>query len=399
MEVTGLRAVSLRKRLAFVLAAILLSLFASPASADTAGIITGVVTDDKTHKPIAGVAVTAGSPSATYKTVTDDRGHYNFLSVIPDNYTVSFTAAKYLAYSSIVVVLNGSQQTRECRAFDEPQDDRVDARPARNGGSAFQRGMTIDTYTVTGYADSDGPGQGVQYQRERFAAQHSSVTIDKSGTVSIRGGFAFEAAYEFEGIDYTTPTREPAEHAAKRRQLQPAQRRRQRSARSPAAATPHTATREPGWCCSRPSTARSHSSSTRDVEAVMFPYLHQLGLEWGWADPSQRLSNYAGFIGHPQCVPVRHSGTAANTLGTLGTNAATLGSTIDPEPGLLRAAVSFVQRLRRQPDLPVRDRTTSSGSSSSSRISRSRRRSTTADFSICRTSRAARRRASARRIR
>ncbi len=33
-----------------------------------------------------------------------------------------------------------------------------------------------------------------------------SVTIDKSGTVSIRGGFAFEAAYEFEGIDYTTPT-------------------------------------------------------------------------------------------------------------------------------------------------------------------------------------------------
>ncbi len=139
MEVTGLRAVSLRKRLAFVLAAILLSLFASPASADTAGIITGVVTDDKTHKPIAGVAVTAGSPSATYKTVTDDRGHYNFLSVIPDNYTVSFMAAKYLAYSSIVVVLNGSQQTLNA-ALSTSLKTIASTTAHRNGGSAFSVG-------------------------------------------------------------------------------------------------------------------------------------------------------------------------------------------------------------------------------------------------------------------
>ena len=34
-----------------------------------------------------------------------------------------------------------------------------------------------------------------------------------------------------------------------------------------------------------------------DVESQLFPYLHQLGLEWGWADPSQRFSNYMGFIG------------------------------------------------------------------------------------------------------
>ena len=67
-----------------------------------------------------------------------------------------------------------------------------------------------------------------------------------------------------------------------------------------------------------------------DVEAQMFPYLHQLGLEWGWATPNQKLSNYAGFIGIRQAFQYGIPGTAANTLGTLGTNAATLGSTIDP---------------------------------------------------------------------
>ncbi len=53
-------------------------------------------------------------------------------------------------------------------------------------------------------------------------------------------------------------------------------------------------------------------------------------LEWGWADKSQRLSNYAGFIGIRRAFQYGIPGTAANTLGTLGTNAATLGSTIDP---------------------------------------------------------------------
>ena len=90
-----------------------------------------------------------------------------------------------------------------------------------------------------------------------------------------------------------------------------------------------------------------------DVEALMFPYLHQLGFEWGWADPKQHLSNYAGFIGVRKNYQYGIPGTAANTLGTLGTNAATLGQRHRPELGLLRAVVSVVERFRRQLDLPV----------------------------------------------
>ena len=63
-------------------------------------------------------------------------------------------------------------------------------------------------------------------------------------------------------------------------------------------------------------------------------------MEWGWADPKQRFSNYAGFIGIRQAYQYGIPGTAANTLGTLGTNAATLGSLIDPN--LVYYAPSFL---------------------------------------------------------
>jgi carboxypeptidase family protein len=60
------------------------------AFAESAGIVKGTVTDDHTHAPLAGVAVTASSPSATYHAVTDAQGRYAFLSMLPDNYAMSF---------------------------------------------------------------------------------------------------------------------------------------------------------------------------------------------------------------------------------------------------------------------------------------------------------------------
>ena len=66
--------------------------------------------------------------------------------------------------------------------------------------------MTIDTYTVTGTQIQMVQGKDFNTNENQLLRSIPSITIDKSGTVSIRGGFAFEAAYEFEGIDYTTPT-------------------------------------------------------------------------------------------------------------------------------------------------------------------------------------------------
>ncbi len=180
---------------------------AAPAAttlAETAGIISGTVTDDRTRAPIAGVAVVAKSPSATYRTTTDAKGQYRFLSVLPDNYSVSFTKSGYASYSTIVVVINGSLQTVNAPISRTLKV--IASTHARSAGSAFQRGMTIDTYTVTGSQIDMVQGKAFNTNENQLLRSIPSVTIDKSGTVSIRGGFAFEAAYEFEGIDYTTPS-------------------------------------------------------------------------------------------------------------------------------------------------------------------------------------------------
>ncbi len=299
----------------------------APALAETAGIVSGTVTDDRTHAPIAGVAVVAKSPSATYRTVTDAQGHFRFLSVLPDNYSLSFTYAAYQPYSEIVVVLNGSQQTVNVPLSKTLKT--IASTRSRSSGSAFQRGMTIDTYTITGSQILTVTGKAFNANENDLLRSIPSVTIDKTGTVSIRGGFAFEAAYEFEGIDYTTPS------ANLQNTLQNVANFNLLNGVGSVQLIPGAgdATHGDTGTGLVLFTAKNGTFPTYfhgDVEAQEFPYLHQLGLEWGWATPNQRLSNYAGFIGIRQAFQYGINGTAANTLGTLGTNAATLGSTIDP---------------------------------------------------------------------
>ena len=307
----------------------LLAVLTAPAAvlAETAGIVKGTVTDDRTHAPLAGVAVTASSPSATYHAVTDAQGRYTFLSMLPDNYSISFRLANYQPGSSVVVVLNGSQNTVDTTLSKELKT--IARTRARSPGSAFQHGMTIDTYTVTGNQIAMVQGKEFNTDENQLLRSIPSVTIDKSGTVSIRGGFAFEAAYEFEGIDYTTPSANLQNtlqnignfgllNGVGSVQLIPG---------GGDATHGNTGT---GLVLFTAKHGTYPQFFHVDAEALMFPYLHQLGLEWGWADPNQRLSNYAGFIGLRRNFQYGIPGTAAASLGTLGTNAATLGSTIDP---------------------------------------------------------------------
>ena len=189
--------------------------------------------------------------------------------------------------------------------------------------------MTIDTYTVTGAQIETVQGKAFNADENQLLRSIPSVTIDKSGTVSIRGGFAFEAGYEFEGIDYTTP------NANLQNTLQNVGNFNLLNGVGSVQLIPGggDATHGDTGTGLILFTAK-HGTYPEffhaDVESQMFPYLHQLGLEWGWADPKQRLSNYAGFIGIRKNYQYGTPGTAAATLGTLGTNAATLGSVIDP---------------------------------------------------------------------
>ena len=315
------------RAIAAVLCTLLVVMPAASALAETGGIVSGVVTDDRTHAPIPSVDVTAKSPSASYRATTDARGHYSFLSMLPDNYALNFTRTGYQPSSTIVVVLNGSQNPVNITMSKGLKT--IASTHARSAGSAFQRGMTIDTYTVTGNQIDMVQGKSFNVDENQLLRSIPSVTIDKSGTVAIRGGFAFEAAYEFEGIDYTTPT------ANLQNTLQNVANFGMLNGVGSVQLVPGggDATHGDTGTGLVLFTAK-HGTYPQfvhlDLEALMFPYLHQYGIEWGWADPKQRLSNYAGFINIDKDFQYGTPGTAAATLGTLGTNAATLGSVIDP---------------------------------------------------------------------
>jgi hypothetical protein len=326
------------EKLAFFFGFCCLVLAPVAALAETAGIVSGTVSDDRTHSPISGAQVVAKSPSATYRTVTDAQGRYRFLSMLPDTYSLSVAYKGYAAYSVAFVVLNGSQQIVNVPLSRTLKT--IASTHARSSGSAFQRGMTIDTYTVTGSQILTVQGKAFNTNENQLLRSIPSVTIDKTGTVSIRGGFAFEAAYEFEGIDYTTPS------ANLQNTLQNISNFGLLNGVGGVQLIPGAgdATHGDTGTGLVLFTAKNGTYPTyfhADAEAQLFPYLHQLGLEWGWADPSQRLSNYAGFIAVRRAFQYGIPGTAANTLGTLGTNAATLGSTIDPN--LVYYAPSFLK--------------------------------------------------------
>src|ERR1700694_2252618 len=60
-----------------------------PAVAGTTGGVSGRVIDGATSASIDGARVDVVSPSGSASTTTDAKGHYAFLSLAPDTYTVT----------------------------------------------------------------------------------------------------------------------------------------------------------------------------------------------------------------------------------------------------------------------------------------------------------------------
>ncbi|MBV8638618.1 MAG: TonB-dependent receptor [Candidatus Eremiobacteraeota bacterium] len=299
------------------------------ALAENAGVIRGIATDQKTHAPIPSVRVTARSPSATYSAMTDARGVYAFLSVIPDTYTLSFERSGYGPVSIPgITVLPGSNQTQNVALTTELRTI-ASVQSSRSAGSAFQPGMTADTYTVTSRQITMVQGKDFNPDQNSLLRSIPSVTIDKSGTVAIRGGFAFEAAYEFEGIDYTTP------NANLQNTLQNIANFSMLNGVGSVELVPGGGDATHGnsgtglvLLTAKHGTFPAYARV--DAETYVYPFRHQLGIESSWADPKQRISNYASFLGIRQDYQYGYRGTDAATLGPRGTNAATLGSAVDP---------------------------------------------------------------------
>lgn len=177
------------------------------ALAGTTGGLSGTVVDTETGAPIAGVAVTASSPSQTSSTSTDASGHFVFLSLTPDTYTVSTTKTGYDPGSVAgITVFADSVQTASVSMHKSLKT--IAAVRSQAAGSLVKSGTTADVYSINAATQDKvsalGGGGSLNSAYSAVASVPGVVMpLNQAGyfqTVHIRGGDYDQVGYEFDGV-------------------------------------------------------------------------------------------------------------------------------------------------------------------------------------------------------
>lgn len=128
-----------------IIAVFLAALCALPALAGTSGALEGCVTDIRGF-PVANVTVYASSPSQVAKTRTDASGHFVFVNLTPDTYTVTLERFRY-APKQVTGVTVQADQTQHFKTMLEWA--LIDPGPVRiDRASLLQRGIGSDLYRI-----------------------------------------------------------------------------------------------------------------------------------------------------------------------------------------------------------------------------------------------------------
>jgi hypothetical protein len=178
--------------------------------AGTTGTLSGTVTDSATSKPIAGAKVTAVSPSQTAATTTDPGGHYNFLNLAPDTYTVSIDAEGYQP-TSVPGVTIQADNTRVLALTTQAELKTIGRVTSRAASSLVRPGVTSDVYSITpavqqkvaaagGGGNLDSAWSALATVPGVAVAPGQQGYIGAGATLSIRGGDYDQIGYEFDGV-------------------------------------------------------------------------------------------------------------------------------------------------------------------------------------------------------
>ena len=178
--------------------------------AGTTGTLSGTVTDASGGAPLAGVKVTAVSPSQTATATTDGGGHFTILSLSPDTYQVSVQLQGYEAGSSAGVTIV-SDNTRELSLSISKTLRQIGRVSARSAGSLVRPGTTADVYSVNatqqravaaagGGGNLDSAFSALSTVPGVAVAPGQAGYIGAGATLSIRGGDYDQIGYQFDGI-------------------------------------------------------------------------------------------------------------------------------------------------------------------------------------------------------
>src|ERR1700736_603372 len=284
------RAGVLRLAVAAALLAASLAGVHSPALAvgGIAGTINGTVLDNTTHAPVAGVRVSADSPSASQKTTTDAKGFFSFVGLPVDTYTISFANPGYESFAQQGVTVQGDQQVTVNAGLTKSLT-RIGRTQARAASSAFQPKQTTDSYQITGQQAQTALGRAGNISQTQLQSSVPSITTTFYGSSSIRGSTRTEIAYQFDGIDYTDPLTAQFQNSLGLNGLQALQ-------VNPGAGDATQGNAGAGAVNIVVKRGARPAFGGAYIETSAGPRGNYGSLEYGWGTPNGRLSNYSSFV-------------------------------------------------------------------------------------------------------
>ncbi len=200
---------TLRLRHAFVAVLLLVAMVCQVtwALAGTTGGISGTLTDSSNGKPVSDAKVTASSPSQTASTTTDAGGHFSFLNLAPDTYTVSAEKDQYTP-ANVGGVTVFADQNVTVSLSTQPALKTIARITSRAAGNLVKPGTTADVYSVNAATQQVVSGSSGGFNlNSAYSGIYSQpgVTsyIGNAGwgqVFYIRGSSYNQVGYEFDGV-------------------------------------------------------------------------------------------------------------------------------------------------------------------------------------------------------
>ena len=276
-------------------------------AAGTTGTITGTITDGKTNNAVASVIVNAVSPTGQYKATTDSRGFFSLAGVTPDTYSVSFQVNGYEPYT-ITGVTVSADTTSDVSSKINKSITTIGRVTVRGPGGAFQPKQTQDTYTVTTQQINTLLGKNDATSETSLLTRLPGASLDKYGYPVLRGGRENEEGFEFDGIPlvdaFTSQFTNSLNLNGNVAQLQ----------LTPGAGDVSTGGAGTGSINLIAKRGTYPAFGTIDAETLANPFSHQLSLEYGFATPNGKISNYISFLGTNAASQLGEYGTSAYSL-------------------------------------------------------------------------------------
>jgi hypothetical protein len=174
--------------------------------AGTTGALNGVVSSND-GTPLAGVKVTASSPSESVSTISSSTGNFSFVSLVPDTYDVTASKDGYDTTSQPGVSVF-ADNTQAVKIQMQPSTKVLGHITTTAASALVKAGTTSDVYSVsrTTQAKVSSLGGGGSLDAAYGAIAATPGVVVPAGqmgwfqTIHIRGGDFDQVGYEFDGV-------------------------------------------------------------------------------------------------------------------------------------------------------------------------------------------------------